>query len=84
MKYCMPESDHEEADTRMILHLDEALSQGFKYIGILCVDTDILIILLGVFDRLRAAYDFRDVVSEDTQNKESIFCNLVIHSFLVD
>ena len=45
MKYCMPESDHEEADTRMILHLDEALSQGFKYIGILCVDTDILIIL---------------------------------------
>ena len=37
---CLPLCDHEEADTRMLLHVKHALSQGFQFICIQSLDTD--------------------------------------------
>ena len=44
-------SRHEEADSRLIFHLFN-LSSHLKKVIIRCSDTDILIIALGVFDRI--------------------------------
>ena len=41
---CMNECDHEEADTRMLLHLKDCLSSGLKDICIISPDTDVLVI----------------------------------------
>lgn len=48
----MPETDHEEADTRMCLHLLDALQKGATNILINTVDTDVVVILVGIFFKL--------------------------------
>ena len=45
----MPRCDHEEADTRMIVHVRDSLDRGNNQIMIRTVDTDVLIILIGQF-----------------------------------
>ena len=45
----MPECMHEEADTRILVHLQHALQAGFRRIRVRTVDTDILVILIGHF-----------------------------------
>ena len=49
----MPICTHEEADTRIIVHLFHSVRRGKKKILIRTVDTDILVILLGEFDKVR-------------------------------
>ena len=72
---CMPDCDHEEADTRMMVHLKDCLSNGFKYICIISSDTDVLMILLGVFHKLQADYIFDDiVVTGKTRNDTGSIC----------
>ena len=39
-------SDHEEADTRIVLHARDAAARGYKQVNILCRDTDVLVLLL--------------------------------------
>ena len=39
-------SDHEEADTRIILHARDATAKRCKQVNILCHDTDVLVLLL--------------------------------------
>ena len=39
-------ANHEEADTRIILHTLEAASQGFRKVEVLCRDTDVLLMLI--------------------------------------
>lgn len=41
--------DHEEADTRIPLHLYDAVQQGATNIVVRTVDTDIIVILVGLF-----------------------------------
>ena len=48
----MPESDHEEADTRMCLHVSDAIRKGARYVLVRTVDTDVIVILVGVFFEL--------------------------------
>ena len=48
----MPRCDHEEADTRMIVHVRDSLDRGNNQIMIRTVDTDVLIILIGQFHSL--------------------------------
>lgn len=48
----MGESDHEEADSRICLHLNDALKEGATSILIRTVDTDVIVILVGVFHDL--------------------------------
>ena len=38
-------ANHEEADTRIVLHALEAVKQGYKRIVVVCSDTDVLILL---------------------------------------
>ena len=48
----MTECDHEEADTRMLIHLLDALQNGCTNCLVHTVDTDVLVILLGKFHHL--------------------------------
>ena len=40
------EANHEEAETRLILHACEAVSRGHKKFIVLCRDTDVVLLLL--------------------------------------
>ena len=45
--------NHEEADTRVILHAYHAASVGFKRIAIRTVDTDVVVLAVHFFERIR-------------------------------
>ena len=45
----MANSDHEEADTRIVLHVHDSLERGSRKIMIRTVDTDVIVILIGHF-----------------------------------
>ena len=45
--HMMADSDHEEADTRIVLHVNDALQRGANKIIIRTVDTDVIIILIA-------------------------------------
>ncbi|XP_071477249.1 uncharacterized protein [Diadema antillarum] len=51
---CEPMADctHEEADTRITVHLQHAVERGSRKIVIRTVDTDVLVILIGQFPSL--------------------------------
>ena len=48
----MPDCNHEEADTRMVVHVMHALQQGLATIQIRTVDTDVIAILIGKYHDL--------------------------------
>ena len=43
----MQNCNHEEADTRIVVHVMHALQQGAKTIQVSTVDTDVVVILVG-------------------------------------
>jgi len=45
----MPSCDHEEADTRLVVHIVDALTKGQSTCLVRTVDTDVVIILIGKF-----------------------------------
>ena len=45
----MANSDHEEADTRIVLHVHDSLERGSRKIMIRTVDADVIVILIGHF-----------------------------------
>lgn len=45
----MEASDHEEADSRMSLHIADALKKGAETVMVSTVDTDVVVILTGIF-----------------------------------
>ena len=44
---------HEEADTRLILHVADAVLKGHMRVGIRTVDTDVLILAVASFDKIK-------------------------------
>ncbi len=48
--------DHEEADTRMCIHVKHALQAGARKILVRTVDTDVIVILVGIFFDLHNTY----------------------------
>ena len=51
----MPECNHEEADTRIVVHILHAIQDNeAKSVLVRTVDTDVLVILIGTFQHLRA------------------------------
>ena len=52
----MPECTHEEADTRIVVHIMSALQEGNKSILIRTVDTDVVVILLGKYSDILSTY----------------------------
>ena len=57
----MEDSDHEDADSRMLLHVAHALSQGMNRVKILTVDSDLVVIALGAYYTLNSKYHFDDI-----------------------
>lgn len=49
----LPACNHEEADTRMVFHLQHALQQGCVSCLVRTVDTDVIVILTGKFHQLQ-------------------------------
>ncbi len=48
----MLDCDHEEADTRMVVHVMDAIQRGARTVQIRTVDTDVLVVLIGKFHEL--------------------------------
>lgn len=48
----MPPCNHEEADTRIVIHVIHALQSGYTRVLVRTVDTDVVVILVGKFGRL--------------------------------
>jgi len=52
----MAECDQEEADTRMCVHLLDVLIKGARCVAIRTVDTDVVVILVGLFQDLATRF----------------------------
>ena len=51
---CMSDCNHEEADTRIIVHLQDAIANGGPVTALIrTVDTDVVVILIGKFFNLK-------------------------------
>jgi len=50
----MPDCHQEEADSRLVVHVQHALQHGGTSIQVRSSDTDVLVILVGVFNKLIA------------------------------
>jgi hypothetical protein len=74
-EFSMQSCSHEEADTRIVVHLMNALETGSKIFSIRTVDTDVLIILIGKFHDIQAQIPFQDIWVMFGSGK-----NLVYHS----
>lgn len=57
----MEQCDHEEADSRMCVHLKDALDKDARSILVRTVDTDVIVILTGLFFHLYPAYPGLDI-----------------------
>ena len=47
---------HQEADTRIAVHIQHALDKGCKQVFVRTKDTDVLVILIGLFHGMIASY----------------------------
>ena len=54
--------NHEEADTRIVVHIHHALQQGMKKVEVHFVDTDVIVILIGVFYKLLKTLSSADII----------------------
>ena len=52
---CLVPCTHEEADTRILLHLDDAVKEGYTKVSIRTVDTDVLVLAVTAAQRLNIA-----------------------------
>ena len=50
------ESDHEEADSRICLHVHNILKEGATTVLVRTVDSDVVVILVGIFHDLVQHY----------------------------
>ena len=57
----MQNCNHEEADTRIVVHVLHALTHGAKNILVRTVDTDVVVILAGTFHDLVATQPLADI-----------------------
>ena len=57
----MPECNHEEADTRMLIHLQDALENGANTCLVCTVDTDVIVIIVEKVHYLREQHPAADV-----------------------
>jgi len=57
----LPPCDHEEADTRICVHLQDALEKGARKVLVRTVDTDVIIVLAGIFFELQKVFSDLDI-----------------------
>ena len=76
----MADSDHEEADTRVVLHVIDSLQEGATKILIRTVDTDDIVILIGQFHNIIDQYPIAELWVAFGTGKN--FCYYSINSTL--
>ena len=59
--YSMVETDLEEADTKIILHLQNALHTGPSACCVRTVDTDVVVVIIGMFSKLQKFIPAADI-----------------------
>ncbi len=57
----MPSCDHKKADTRLIVHIVDALNKGQSTFLVRTVDTDVVVILVGKFFHFTALNETADI-----------------------
>ena len=57
----MPNCNHEEADTRIVVHVLLSLQQGLTTAQVRTVDTDAVVVLIGVFHKLLLSQPKADI-----------------------
>ena len=57
----MHPSDHEEADTRICVHRKDAMEKGARKVFVRTVDTDVIVIIAGIFFKLQRMYSDLDI-----------------------
>ena len=57
----MPNRNHEEADARIVVHVLHALQQGLTTVQVRTVDTDVVVVLIGVFHKLLLSQPKADI-----------------------
>ena len=72
----MMDCNHEEADTRIIVHILHALHQGMNTFKVRTVDTDVVVILLGAFFELSQAQPLVDIWIAFGMSKNYRFYNI--------
>ena len=79
----MPDCDHEEADTRICNHFQHALQSGSQKYLIRTVDTDVVIILIGVFFTLLDAHPSIELIVAFGMGKNFKYYNIneLCHKF---
>ncbi len=53
--------DHEEADTRICVHVQDALRSGARRVLVRTVDTDVIVVLAGIYFTLKDMYQDADI-----------------------
>ena len=59
--HSMQSCDHEEADTRILVHLQDALDNGTTSCLVRTVDTDVVVIIIGKFSALITNHPAADI-----------------------
>ena len=67
----MPDCDHEEADTRLLIHLQDALQNGSTCCQVRTVDTDVLVILVGKMHYLLTLNPMADGILRNRSHNRS-------------
>ena len=57
----MPNCNHEEADTSIVVHVPHALQQGLTTVQVRTVDTDVVVVLIGVLHKLLLSQPKADI-----------------------
>ena len=57
----MANCNHEEADTRIVIHVYDALERGAKKVMVRTVDTDVVVILIGQFYNIVGQYSEAEI-----------------------
>jgi len=74
----MNSCSHEEADTRVAVHVVHALQQGLKTVQVCTVDTEVIVILAGQFHDLLAIQLLADIWIAFGMEKTSDFITLML------
>ena len=57
----MQRCDHEEADTRIAVHVLHALNKGHNHVLIRTLDTDVVVVMIGLFNELLSLHPSANV-----------------------
>ena len=57
----MPPCDHEEADTRICVHLKNAMEKGARKVFLRTVETDVIVVIAGIFFDHKRTYSNLDI-----------------------